>query len=145
MRGRRSVSAANWRDDDRRALRRLQLLPVFRVGEEGNLPAPAEASVATCESTEPSPKHIAAKSGDDFVKRSMTSRTCRSLLAFGQRLDDLIGDVEFRADPDDVLQDQIVLFGFGDLLDRLVGLFDDRSVLFVLAQIQIFAEFALSR
>ncbi len=60
-----------------------------------------------------------------------------------QGLDDFFGNIEPRADPYDVLHDQIVLFRLGKLLDRLIGLLDDRGVFLVLAQVEIFTEFAL--
>ncbi len=43
------------------------------------------------------------------------------------------------ANPHDILQDQVVLVAFSNLLDGLVGLLDHRSVFFILTQIQIFS------
>jgi hypothetical protein len=56
--------------------------------------------------------------------------------------DHLVGDVGARAGEDGLLEDQVVLLGFEDLLDDLVGALDDRGQLFVLALVQVFLEFA---
>src|SRR5438067_11892700 len=70
------------------------------------------------------------------------SRGNRTSLAGVQGLDDLVGDVGARAGEHGLLQDQVVLLALEDLLDDLVGAFDDGSQLFVLALVQVFLEFA---
>src|SRR3972149_1319894 len=57
-------------------------------------------------------------------------------LAFVQRLDDLLGDVDARARPDRFLEDDVVLIGLGDLLHRPVGALDDPGQFLVWALIE---------
>ena len=68
----------------------------------------------------------------------------RKLFTVGQGLDDLVRDVETRADPNHILNDQVEFFVFRQLLDCFICFLNDRGVFLVLAQIQILSEFALT-
>src|SRR5215470_17344635 len=100
------------------------------------VPGPADSSVATCETrTDPSPSTTAPTScasserdGDTGGLRWEATAAgapgpvgrLESLLV-GERLDHLLGDVDFLAGKDDrILQYQVELLGFRDLLDDLV-------------------------
>src|SRR5213075_809566 len=108
---------------------------------------PAYSSVARRTiSIAPSPSSVApvrAASSD----RSMGAQRLRKMptrLLVGERLDHLFGDVDLLARVDDrVLDDEIELLGFGDLLDHLVRAILNGGELLVAPEIQVLAEFPL--
>ena len=56
---------------------------------------------------------------------------------------DLVGDVQSRTSVNRFLQNQVVVFLFGDFLDDLVRALQDRGEFFIFAKIQLFAKLAL--
>src|SRR4051794_23239516 len=125
-------------------------------------PGPARSSVAMpAMRTEPSPSSAAptdfARSARECNGGSLwwaivadASQGCLQALVtcagslVGKRLDHLVGDVDALTGVDHrVLENQIELLVGGDLLDDLVRALLDAGELFVAAQVQVLAEFAL--
>src|SRR5947207_2936879 len=71
-------------------------------------------------------------------------RACGTLrlLRRVERADHLVGDIVLRVDVHGLLQDHVVVFLLGDLLDDAVGAVEHLLQLFVLARVQVFLEFA---
>src|SRR5688572_18874447 len=66
------------------------------------------------------------------------------ILSFrGQRLQHALSDVEPRAPVDGLLQDQVELLRFGDLLDHAVRALEQRLQLLIAPQVEVFAVRAL--
>eukprot|EP01022_Parablepharisma_sp_SALTPOND_P013892 TRINITY_DN1866_c0_g2_i1.p1 TRINITY_DN1866_c0_g2~~TRINITY_DN1866_c0_g2_i1.p1 ORF type:complete len:1951 (-),score=559.27 TRINITY_DN1866_c0_g2_i1:2287-8139(-) len=70
------------------------------------------------------------------------ARTVRKELLC-QFLQDLVGNVDALAGVHGLLEDDVVLFSFGDLADHLVGALQHHSQFLVATLVQVFAEFTL--
>src|SRR5437870_3488217 len=66
------------------------------------------------------------------------------LFAVVQRAQHLVGDIDFCAEVNGILDDEIVFFLFGELAHDFLGPLQQRLQLFVATLIEVFAEFALA-